>query len=186
MKELIILYYGNFAILRERVRDFTWHTICSNHIADRTLRNQIFLNKLRREHPGWTTSHRQEWGLFLLQHLLHYAASMKKKECWGCSQRSQDEETEEVAPEHPSMRALLDATDDDIIQVVEQVYQGEWTLAPNVLSHHQHKDCMRKLWWGLNRCMARAGLQEAQGTQDTLSSMRTSRSRRCSWGCSAS
>ena len=47
-----------------------------------------------------------------------------------CSQRSQAEETEEAFPENPSMRALLGATDDAIIQVDEQVYQGEWTLAP--------------------------------------------------------
>ena len=79
MEELIILYYGNFAILGERARDFAWHTSCSNGVADRTLRSQIFLNELRREHLGWTTSHRQEWGLFLLEHLLHYVASVKKK-----------------------------------------------------------------------------------------------------------
>ena len=53
MEELITLYYGNFAIFGERARDFTWCTGCSSHIADRTLRSQIFLNKLRIEYPGW-------------------------------------------------------------------------------------------------------------------------------------
>ena len=38
------------------------------------------------------------------------------------SQRSQAEENEEAAPEHPSMRVLLGTTDDVIIQVAEQVY----------------------------------------------------------------
>ena len=80
MEELITLYYGNFAILGERVRDFTWHTGCSNCDADRTLRSQIFFDELKREHLGWTTDHRQEWGLFLLNCLLHNADSMKKKE----------------------------------------------------------------------------------------------------------
>ena len=80
MEELITLYYGYFAILRERARDFAQCFGCSNCIADRTLRIQIFLDKLRIEHPGWTTTHRQEWGLFLLEHLLHNAAFVKKKE----------------------------------------------------------------------------------------------------------
>ena len=52
------------------------------------------------------------------------------------SQRSQAEETKEVAPEHPSVRTLIGTTDDAIIQVAEQVYQGEWTLAPSMLSHY--------------------------------------------------
>ena len=87
---------------------------------------------------------------------------------------------------HPSVRALLGSTDDAIIQVAKQVYQGEWTLAPSMLSHHQYDDCMRELWQELTRCMARASLQGAQGTQGALSLMRTSRSWRYSWGHSAS
>ena len=99
MKELIILYYGSFAILGDRVREYAWWTSCSNCIVDWTLRSQIFLKELRREHPGWTTAQRQEWGLFLLEHLLHYADSMRKKECQWCSQRPQAEGTKEAAPE---------------------------------------------------------------------------------------
>ena len=95
MEELLTLYYGNFAILGERVRDFAWCTSCSNCIADRTQRSQIFLDKLKREHPGWTTTHRQEWGLFLLEHLLHNTDSMKKKEHQRCSQRPQPSRAEE-------------------------------------------------------------------------------------------
>ena len=106
MEELIILYYGNFAILGDRVREFAQHTGCSNHVVDRNLRSQIFLDELRREHPGWTTTCRQEWGLFLLECLLHYVTSMKKKECQRQSLRSQGDETEEEVPEHPSMRVL--------------------------------------------------------------------------------
>ena len=101
MEELIILYYGNFAIPGDRVREFAQCTGCSNHVPDRILRSQIFLDELRREHPGWTTTQRQEWGL-LLEHLFHYAAFMKKKEHQKHSQRSQGEETKEEAPEHPS------------------------------------------------------------------------------------
>ena len=53
---------------------------------------------------GWTTTHRQERGLFLLKHLLHNVTTMKKKECQMCSHRSQAEEAEEVSPEQPSVR----------------------------------------------------------------------------------
>ena len=122
MEELITLHNGNFTILGERVRDFAQHTGCSNHIADRGLRTQIFLDEMRREHLGWTTAHKQKWGLFLLEHLLHNAASMQKKEHQRHTQRSQAEETEEVIPEHPSMRTLIGATDDAIIHVAKQVY----------------------------------------------------------------
>ena len=125
MEEWIILYYGNFAILGDRVREFAQHTGCSNHMADRTMRSQTFLNELRREHLGWTTTCRQEWRLFLLGCLLHSVASMKKKECQRCSQRSWGEETMEEAPEHPSMRTLLGAMDDAIIQVAKDIYWGE-------------------------------------------------------------
>ena len=122
MEELIILYHSNFAILRERVRDFAQHTSCSNHVADRTLRSQILLDKLRREHLGWTTTHKQEWGLFLLENMLQNAASMKKEVCERCSHRSQSEKSKEEAPEHPLVRTFIGTTDEAIIQVAEQVY----------------------------------------------------------------
>ena len=51
------------------------------------------------------------------------------------SERQQAEEDEEAAPEHLSMRILIGAPDDAILQVAEQVYQGKWTLTPSVLSH---------------------------------------------------
>ena len=176
MEELITLYYRNFAILGDRVRDFAQQTGCSNHIVGRPLRSQIFLNELKREHWSWATVHRQEWGLFLLEYLLHNANSMRKKEHQKYSRRPQAEETEEVAPEHPSVRALLGA----IIQVAEQVYQGEWTLALSMLSYQQHNECMRELLQELSRHMASAGLWV------TPNLMRPSRSRRWSWGYSAS
>ena len=93
MEELITLYYGNFVILGDRVRDFTWQTDCSNHIADRNCEESDL--------PWWVEegTYWQEWGLFLLEHLLHYADSMWKKEHWRCSRRPQ---AEEAAPEHPS------------------------------------------------------------------------------------
>ena len=124
MEELITLYYGNFTILGERVKDFVQHTGCSNCIADRTPWSQIFLDELKREHPGWITTNRQEWRLFLLEHLLHNVTSMREKEHQRCSQRQQAEEAKEAAPENPSVRTLIGAIDDAIFQVAEHVYQG--------------------------------------------------------------
>ena len=111
---------------------------------------------------------------------------MKKKEHQRHSWRSQGKETKEEAPEHPSTRALLGTIDDNVINVAGQVYQGEWTLVPSMLSHCQHDECMRELQCELNRWMVRASLQEVQETHGTLSLSRASRSRRCSQGCSAS
>ena len=59
MEELVTLHYG---------------------IANQTLRGQLYLSELRREHPGWNITQCQEWDLFLLEHLLHNIASMGRKE----------------------------------------------------------------------------------------------------------
>ena len=50
-----------------------------------------------------------------------------------------------MTSEHLSMWTLIGATDEVIPQVAEQVYQGEWALAPNMLSHQQHDECLREL-----------------------------------------
>ena len=83
-----------------------------------------------------------------------------------------------MAPEHPSMWILIGSTDKAILQVAEQVYCGEWTLASSVLSCWQQDDCMRELQQELNRHMSRAGLQGAPGLAEP------SRSRSHSCGCS--
>ena len=48
MDKFVTLYYGNFAILGEWVKEFSRCTSCSNWFADRTLWGQIFLNELKR------------------------------------------------------------------------------------------------------------------------------------------
>ena len=80
-----------------------------------------------------------------MEHLLHNVASMKKKECQRHPQRSQAEAAKETAPEHPSMQTLIGSTDEAILQVAEQVYQGEQTLDPSMLSYQQHDNCMMEL-----------------------------------------
>ena len=68
----------------------------------------------------------------------------------------EEERALKVLPKIPGwgsqMMTLLCATDDTIIQVAKQVYWWEWTLAPIVLSHWQHDECMlayrvHQVWW---------------------------------------
>ena len=128
-----------------------------NRVANHTLRGQLFLNVLRQECPGWSTAHKQEWDLFLLEHLLNNAASMRRKECQRCSQTLQAEMAEVMAPEHPSVWTLLGSMDAEILKIAKQVYQGECAVGNQaVLPHQWHEECIRKLHQELAPCMARA------------------------------
>ena len=152
MEEFVTLYYGNFSILGERAKEFAWHTSCSNQFADRTLWSQIFLDKLKREHLGWTTTHRQEWGLFLLEHLLHNVDSMRKKECQRHFQRLQAEARWRDDPwtslhDNPHRYHWWHHSQSGWTNLLRR-----WTLAPSILFCQQHDDHMREL----NRCMSRA------------------------------
>ena len=80
MEELVTLHYRNFSILGEWVREFAQRINCTNWVADQILLSQLFLNELHREHLGWSTAQKQEWGLFLLEHMLHNMAAMLRKE----------------------------------------------------------------------------------------------------------
>ena len=53
---------------------------CSKQVANQTLWDQLYHRELRREYPGWNTTQHQEWGLFLLEHLLHNASTMRWRE----------------------------------------------------------------------------------------------------------
>ena len=76
MEEFVILYYGNFSMLGGWAREYTQQTSCSNRVANWTLYSQLFSDKLHREHLGYSTAQKQEWGLFLLEYMLHYTATM--------------------------------------------------------------------------------------------------------------
>ena len=67
MEELITLHHGNFAILGRWVKEFTQRTGCLNQVTDWALQSQLFLDEMKKEYPGWNTTHRQEWSLFLLE-----------------------------------------------------------------------------------------------------------------------
>ena len=52
----------------------------SKRVAEWALQGQHYLDELKREHLGWRTTCHQEWGLFLLDNLLHNAAAMQRRE----------------------------------------------------------------------------------------------------------
>ena len=178
MEELITLYFSNFAILGERATDFAWHTSCSNHDADRTLRSQIFLNELKREHPARLLLTGKSRTLLTgasaplcnLHEEERVSKALQKMTGWGNWRSS---------PWTSLCEGSLRCHWWCHYPSGQKGYQGEWTLASSVLSHHQHDDCMRELQQELNRCMVRACLQ------GELSLTRTSMSRRCSQGHSA-
>ena len=105
MEELIILQYGSLATLGKRAKYDAQQTGCLKGVTDQTLSGQSHLDELRRDHPGWSTAHHQEWGLFLLEHLLNNAATMQWKEkdrtSQRCPQAQPSELAEVTAPAHP-------------------------------------------------------------------------------------
>ena len=116
--------YGTFAILGEQVKEYARRTGCSNWVADWTLQDQLYLSELRWEHPGWITAQKQEWGLFMLEHLLHNVASMRRKEHQRCSQALQVEMAKAMVTKHPSIQTFVESPDSEILKITEKVYQG--------------------------------------------------------------
>ena len=146
---------------------------------------QLHLDELRRDHPGWSTTHCQEWGLFLLECLLHNSATMWQKERERTTQRYPKAQPSELAKEmayaHPSVRMLLGSTDREILDLAEQVYQGEYGLAPSELPCLQWEECMMELRQELSQHMTRVGLREGLAPARP-----TSHSQRCSHCCLSS
>ena len=177
MEELVILYYRNVTILRSQAREYTQRTGCLNRVEDQILWGQLFLDELHREHMGWTTTQKQEWGLFMLECLLHNTATMQRTECHRCSQGT-ELETAKLAPEHPSMWTLLGSPNEEILEVVEQVYRGELSVVPSVLPCQWQDWCMGELCQELARHMARAGLQSKVGLARTAA-----RGQKCFHSC---
>ena len=45
----------------------------------------------------------------------------------------------EMAPEQPSVKSLLGLTDEEILEIAEQVYWGQYEAVLSVLSHQHQK-----------------------------------------------
>ena len=160
-------------------------TGCLKSIAEWAVRWQLFLDELRKEHPGQRLIQQQEWGLFLLEHLFHNATAIRKRKqqwhAWRCQHFLQTAMAEEMAPEHPSIRSLLGSTDDEILEIAEQVYWGQYEAVSSILPHWHQEQFMAELYEELGQNLTRAGLWEA-----TRTGRSPSRGRRCSCAYSLS
>ena len=129
LEEMVTLQYGTFVTLSEWVKVVSLKTGCLKQVAEQALRWQVFLDELRKEHPGWRLIQHQEWRLFLLEHLFHNAATIWNKEqqqhAQRCPHSHQTAKAEEMAPEQPSVRSLLGSTDEEILVIAEKVYWGQ-------------------------------------------------------------
>ena len=147
----------------------------SNPVVDQALWSQLFLDEMKKECTGWNTTCRQKWSLFLLEQMFHNAAAMQHKEHQRCSWRVPPEPTE-TALEHPSVWTLIGSRDSDLLWVTEQIYKGEYMVAPSMFTHPQQEDFMKELWRDLSGCMTRAGLWSNREPAEL-----PSRSQRSSW-----
>ena len=95
------------------------------------------------EHPGQNPNHKQKWSLFFLEQMFHNAAGMQCREHQRCS-RGPPLEVNKTALEHPSVLALVGSQDSDVPWVTEQIYRGEYLVAPSMFTHAE-QDFMREL-----------------------------------------
>ena len=74
-----------------------------------------------------------------------------------------------MALEHPSVRSLLGSTDQEILDVVEWVYRGQYEVAPSILPHRCQDQFMAKLHEEWGQHLVRAGLWSGTGKAQSLS-----------------
>ena len=160
-------------------------------VAHQDHRAQLFLDKLRREHPGWKAIQHQEWGLFLLGRLFHNTTAIWRKEwqqyLWRHPYPQQTNTAEEMAPEYPSVITLLGSPDQEILDVAKWVYRGQYKVAPSVLPHRLQDHFMARLHEELGKWLVRASLLSVTATAWSLSrERRHSQAHSSSWTSSPS
>ena len=167
MKELITSYNGNLAILGKRVKEYAQRTGCSNQVANQALWSQLFLDEMKKEHPGRNATCRQEWNLFLLERMFHNATTMWHKELQRHPCRFPLEPSE-TTWEHPSMWTLIGSKDANLLQVTEQIYKDGYVVAPSIFSCSQCDNLMKELWRELSEHLTWGGLQGERGPAETF------------------
>ena len=78
----------------------------------------------------------------------------------------------ETAPEHPSIRTIrihIGSTDQEILDVADQVYIGHYEVAQSVLPHRHQDQFIAKLYKEPGQHLVRVGLQSTMGTALSLS-----------------
>ena len=84
MEELVTLQYGSFTTLGEWVKQDTLRTGHSKRVAERALLGSAVLGWAQKGAPRLENCPSLGVGLFLLEHLLHNAAAMQRKEWETC------------------------------------------------------------------------------------------------------
>ena len=180
MEELVTLQNGNFTILGDWAKEFTQRTSCSNRVASQTLRGQLFLSEPWWEHPGWNTSLQTRLGSLSAdvpapQHCLNEKRAPKVLP----STTSRDSQSNGPwATLHPHPFRVHRCRNTEYHQ---EGLLGECIVAPCVLPHQRHEECMTELHKELTKHMARAGIQSKPRLARP-----TARSRRHSHSCSTS
>ena len=109
-------------------------TSYSNRSTKHSLRFQLILDEMRKTNSNLSVTHRQKWGLFLLEHLFHAAAFLWQKERqWQTNLHTHFhhlEKAKKTAPNHPSVRSLLGSSEEMILKIIEGVYQGVMSSVP--------------------------------------------------------
>ena len=70
--------------------------------------------------------------------------------------------TEETAPEQPSVRSLLGSTDEEILEIAVQMYQGQYEAVPSILPCQYKEPFLAELHKDLGWYLRRAGLKKPQ------------------------
>ena len=180
---MVTLQYGAFVKWTGKYRHHYYWTLKKGSWASSSV--AAIPRQAEKGTACWKVIWWQEWGLFLLEHLFHNAATMRRREwqqhTWRCSHSHQIATAKGMAPEHPLVRSLLGSMDDNILEIAEQVFWGQYEVALSSLLHRHQEQLMTELHDELGQCLTRAGLWEAPGIGRFLS-----RGRRCSHACSSS
>ena len=147
LEELVSLHYWSFAALSEWAKVLAQGTGCSKWPTEHAQSWQLFLNEQSKDHPDMNVAHCQEWGLFLLECLLHNVVTMRKREIqWQlhrCPHSNQSVTAKETAPVHLSVRSLRGSANEKIPNLAEDVYCRQYQVVPSFLSPNA-----RTSWWG--------------------------------------
>ena len=128
------------------------------------LRWQLFLDKQRKTFPDWSVAHHQEQTLFLVEWMFHVVAAMRRREIQchmrSCPHSHQSMMAKETAPFHPSVKSLLELTEDEILGTAEEVYHGWYEVLSSILPQWHQDELMVELHEELGQHLTRAGLQD--------------------------
>ena len=138
MEELVILQYGSFAALGERVKYDAQQTGCSQRVTKWALWDQLYLDRLRESTwaealPTARNGGSSHWST--CSTIQQPCSRRRERIIWRHPQAQPIETAEVMTPQHPSVRTLLGSTDREIWISQNRCTGGvcagpQWTLPP--------------------------------------------------------